>query len=211
MTKRTRKNGDSTTRDRALGAAARIFAERGYGMTSMRDIARAARIRVATLYHHFQSKDDLYLEVLEREQQRLREMMNEVLSEESDFPTMITRMLERSIDYHLRNPDLARLGLRAALGDGLTRPYDPRWLGMMDVLLRPRSAKGEIKPIDPALFLVTTGAIIQSHVIAADAYRALVGKSMTAEEAERRIRDHVVQVVLRSLGIEKETTTEESS
>src|SRR5262249_3337983 len=124
----SRQSPDSTTRDRVLRAATRLFAGRGYGMTSMRDIARAARIRVASLYHHFKSKDALYLEVLDREQNRLRDIMNTVLAEETDFRTQIAEMVRRSFDYHSKNPDLARLGLRATLGDGLTRPYDPRWL-----------------------------------------------------------------------------------
>src|SRR5207245_1605929 len=144
--------------------ATRLFAESGYGLTSMRDIARAAKIRVASLYHHFKSKDELYREVLDRDQAKLRELMNTVLAEETDFRRQIERMVTLAFDYHRKNPSLAKLGLRAILGDGLTRPYDSRWLGMMDTLLRPRAVKGEIKDIDPALFLITAGAIIQHHV-----------------------------------------------
>jgi AcrR family transcriptional regulator len=169
----------------------------------MRDIARAARIRVATLYHHFKSKDQLYHEVLEREQSKLRELMNTVLAEESEFPRQIERMVTVAFDYHRKNPSLAKLGLRAALGDGLTRPYDSRWLGMMEALLRPRAVKGEIKDIDPALFLITAGAIIQHHVVANGTYRDLVGRSVSADEIEARTRAHVTQVILRSLGLDE--------
>jgi AcrR family transcriptional regulator len=202
----SRPASDSSTRDRVLRSAARLFAERGYGMTSMRDIARAARIRVASLYHHFKSKDALYLEVLDREQKHLRDIMNTVLAEETDFRTQIAEMVRRSFDYHLKNPHFARLGLRAALGDGLQRPYDPRWLGIVEVLLRPRVAKGEIKEVDPALFLITAGAIIQHHVIARDAYRELMGKRISATEADSRTRAHVAQVILRTLGIDETET-----
>jgi AcrR family transcriptional regulator len=201
--KRARRPSDPSTRERVVGAATRLFADGGYGLTSMRDIARAARIRAATLYHHFKSKDQLYHEVLEREQAKLRELMNTVLAEESDFPRQIERMVTLAFDYHRQNPSLAKLGLRAALGDGLTRPYDSRWLGMMEALLRPRAVKGEIKDIDPALFLITAGAIIQHHVVANGTYRELVGRSVSAEEIEARTRAHVTQVILRSLGLDE--------
>jgi len=201
--KRARRPSDPSTRERVVGAATRLFADGGYGLTSMRDIARAARIRAATLYHHFKSKDQLYHEVLEREQAKLRELMNTVLAEESDFPRQIERMVTLAFDYHRKNPSLAKLGLRAALGDGLTRPYDSRWLGMMEALLRPRAVKGEIKDIDPALFLITAGAIIQHHVVANGTYRELVGRSVSAEEIEARTRAHVTQVILRSLGLDE--------
>ncbi|MGH7855695.1 MAG: TetR/AcrR family transcriptional regulator [Candidatus Binatia bacterium] len=193
----------SRTHARILDVATVLFAERGYGMTSMRDIARAARLRAATLYHYFPSKDDLYLEVLDREQARMRELMNEVLNEESEFPKQIEKMVARAFDYHLRNPMLAKLGIRAALGDGLRRPYDQRWLGMIEMLLRPRAAKGEIKDLDPALFLITAGAIITQHVIAVGVYRDLVGNRVSAEEAEARTREHVQQIFLRCLGLDQ--------
>jgi len=194
---------DSSTRQRVVAVATRLFAESGYGLTSMRDLARAAKIRVASLYHHFKSKDELYREVLDHEQAKLRELMNTVLAEETDFRRQIERMVTLAFDYHRKNPSLAKLGLRAILGDGLTRPYDSRWLGMMDTLLRPRAVKGEIKDIDPALFLITTGAIIQQHVIANGTYRDLVGGRLSSEEVESRTRAHVVQVILRSLGIDE--------
>ena len=201
--KRARRPSDPSTRERVVSAATRLFADGGYGLTSMRDIARAARIRAATLYHHFKSKDQLYHEVLEREQAKLRELMNTVLAEETEFPRQIERMVTLAFDYHRKNPSLAKLGLRAALGDGLTRPYDSRWLGMMEALLRPRAVKGEIKDIDPALFLITAGAIIQHHVVANGTYRELVGRSVSADEIEARTRAHVTQVILRSLGLDE--------
>lgn len=201
--KTRRRPSNTSTRERVLGAAARLFAERGYGLTSMRDIARATRVRVASLYHHFPSKERLYHEVLDSEQGKLRDIINSVLAEETEFPRQIERMVTLAFDYHRKNPSLAKLGCRALLGDGLTRPYDSRWLGLMETLLRPRAAKGEIKDIDPALFLITAGAIIQQHVIADGTYRDLVGGSLSADEITARTREHVTQVILRSLGLDE--------
>ncbi len=205
-TSRVTRTADRPTRERVLGVAARLFADRGYGLTSMRDIARAARIRVASLYHHFRSKEQLYREVLEREQDRLREGMNAALAEEQDFTRQIERMIGLAFDHHRRNPSFAKLGLRALLGDGLTRPYNARWFGMMETLLRPRAVKGEIKEIDPALLLITAAAIIQHHVIADGTYHELVGGHLSPEEIDARTRRHVTQVILRSLGLEEGVT-----
>src|SRR5512134_887425 len=46
-----------------LDAAARLFRERGYAVTSMRDIAAAAGMLAGSLYYHFASKDDLLVAV----------------------------------------------------------------------------------------------------------------------------------------------------
>ena len=64
-----------------LRTAARIFAEKGYHSTSMRDISRATEVSLAGLYYYCKSKEELLFliqdncfgRVLERLQERLRE------------------------------------------------------------------------------------------------------------------------------------------
>ena len=46
-----------------LDTGSALFAEKGYDATSMRDIAQAAGVSKALLYHHFQSKEDLYARI----------------------------------------------------------------------------------------------------------------------------------------------------
>jgi AcrR family transcriptional regulator len=48
-----------------LEAAERVFSEKGYHATSIRDIAREAGFSVGGVYQFFPSKDDLYLRVVE--------------------------------------------------------------------------------------------------------------------------------------------------
>jgi AcrR family transcriptional regulator len=50
------------TRQRILAAALRLFAERGYEGTTMRDIAAAADCSLGLTYRYFASKEDLALE-----------------------------------------------------------------------------------------------------------------------------------------------------
>lgn len=56
------------SRARILDAAARLFAERGYGLTKMKDVADALGMHVTALYYHFESKEALAAEVLGRVQ-----------------------------------------------------------------------------------------------------------------------------------------------
>ena len=65
-----------------LRNAARIFAEKNYHSTTMRDISRATNVSLAGLYHYCNSKEELLFliqdncfgRVLERLEQRLREV-----------------------------------------------------------------------------------------------------------------------------------------
>src|SRR5215831_4904057 len=49
--------------ERILRASARIFAEKSYHSTSMRDISRATGVSLAGLYHYCESKEELLFQI----------------------------------------------------------------------------------------------------------------------------------------------------
>ena len=53
-------------RDRILDEAAALFLEHGYEAASVRRIAEAVGMRAASIYHHFNSKEDLLEVILRR-------------------------------------------------------------------------------------------------------------------------------------------------
>lgn len=52
-------------RDQIVAAATDIFLEKGFSATSMNDVARAVGRQKASLYHHFSSKEELFLAVID--------------------------------------------------------------------------------------------------------------------------------------------------
>jgi AcrR family transcriptional regulator len=56
----------SPTRVRILDAAEHLFAEQGYDSASMPKIAAASGITAGAIYKHFESKEDLFFEVVRR-------------------------------------------------------------------------------------------------------------------------------------------------
>ena len=52
------------TRIRILEAAYRLFIENGYNATAMRAISKVAGVTVGAIYNHFQTKEDIWREVL---------------------------------------------------------------------------------------------------------------------------------------------------
>src|SRR3989337_2650558 len=71
--KRTRRGPH--TRQQILDASLRLFSERGFARTTVRDIARQAGITDAAIYYHFESKRDL-LEALVEERGFLSSLQN---------------------------------------------------------------------------------------------------------------------------------------
>jgi len=54
----------ATGRSRVLDAAAELFVAQGYRGTTLRQIAATAGIKAGSVYHHFDSKEALYVAVL---------------------------------------------------------------------------------------------------------------------------------------------------
>ena len=54
------------SRDDVVSAAGRLFAERGYHGTSMRDLGNELGMLGSSLYSHVSSKEDLLVEIVER-------------------------------------------------------------------------------------------------------------------------------------------------
>jgi TetR/AcrR family transcriptional regulator, regulator of cefoperazone and chloramphenicol sensitivity len=63
-TKSVRASEQEDARARLIDAAIKLFAEKGYEGTSVRDLATAAGVNVAAVSYHFGSKDALYTEAL---------------------------------------------------------------------------------------------------------------------------------------------------
>ena len=56
---------ETSKRSAILTVASRLFAEKGYGSTTTSEIAQEAGVAEGTLYHHFGSKDGIFLTIFD--------------------------------------------------------------------------------------------------------------------------------------------------
>src|SRR3954451_24842936 len=87
-----------TRREELLAIAARLFAEKGFRNTTVRDIADAAGILSGSLYHHFDSKDSMVDEILSSFQEELFGQYDEILASDDDARTKLERAVLVSFD-----------------------------------------------------------------------------------------------------------------
>src|SRR3984957_17845670 len=62
-----REQSRANTRDRLLAAARSVFAQRGFHGASVEEIAAEAGYSTGALYSNFGGKEDLFLDLMERE------------------------------------------------------------------------------------------------------------------------------------------------
>lgn len=97
-----------STRQRILGAAEELFAERGFAGASLRQVTAAAKVNLAAVNYHFGSKDNLIEEVFRRRLDELSHRRLDRLAEvnRGHAPTLdavleafIMPALELSLDH----------------------------------------------------------------------------------------------------------------
>lgn len=91
----------SDIRERLIGAAAEVFAERGYDGAGVQEIARRAGLTTGAIYSRFRGKDDLLIEAIDAS---VPDEMERLLSGQVDADpvTIIAQLGSHLID---RDPD----------------------------------------------------------------------------------------------------------
>lgn len=93
-----------------LDACFQVFARYGYANTSTTMLAEAAGISKALIFHHFKSKKDLYLSVLDRCFEKGRRAMGfDALLENEDFFVAKEKATVTKFRYYKKNPALMRM------------------------------------------------------------------------------------------------------
>ncbi len=142
-------------------AAAALFLERGYGGTSMDDIATAAQVSKQTIYTHFPSKDALFADLVLGNAERVDafvETVTETLAKPADLEAGLRQVARHYLGVVTR-PEVLRLR-RLVIGESgrfpeLARTYYDRVPGRMVAtfadLFGRLAADGRLRLDDPIL------------------------------------------------------------
>ncbi|ROR32401.1 TetR/AcrR family transcriptional regulator [Inmirania thermothiophila] len=98
-----------------LDAAEALFAERGFDGISMAAIARRAGVSKATVFHHFGTKEALYLAVVRRACRRTSELIRSLDEGGEPLETGLGRLAQTHLASLLEQGAVARLILRELL------------------------------------------------------------------------------------------------
>lgn len=140
-------------RARILSAARQLFTQYGFRAVSMQQIADAASVNKATLYHHFADKEALFVEVLRHEFDHIHKQFNPDSPEPGSLRHQLLNVVNQI--FAAPSPDIGRLmadlrqnvseDQRAALFSQASPPWDS-----LTTMFDRAAERGEIKPLDSA-------------------------------------------------------------
>src|SRR5258706_11608714 len=98
-------------RSQILDAATRVFAEKGFHRTTIRDIATVAGIADGTIYNYFENKTALLLGILDRinETERRAEDLSQATA--ADMGTFMRAYFKQRLTVHLHSLEVFQVVL----------------------------------------------------------------------------------------------------
>jgi AcrR family transcriptional regulator len=105
------KRGRDPERTRAeiLEVATREFADHGFHGGRVDEIAARTRTTKRMIYYYFESKEQLYIQVLREAYAKIRAAEQELDIDQSDPTAAIRQLAELTFDHHESSPDFIRL------------------------------------------------------------------------------------------------------
>lgn len=106
---RSSREKSTETRDNIIEAAYHLFVDHGYYATSMREISHQAGVTVGAIYNHFDTKEEIWLEVL-KIKHPYHEIIPLLMESNGDTIAEMVRSAANLLVRELRNrPDLFNL------------------------------------------------------------------------------------------------------
>lgn len=144
-------------RNQLLRTAVGLFSQRGFEGTTTKSIAAAAGVSEAVIFQHFQSKEELYVSILDYKaleaglkewEEQLREYARRL-----DDEALILSLVKKILTENRRDPQFQRLMFQSALsGHLLPKVMIQRFLPLRRFLrdyIAMRQEQGAFKKYDP--------------------------------------------------------------
>jgi TetR/AcrR family fatty acid metabolism transcriptional regulator len=143
-------------REQIVGAATRVFAEKGFRRATTREVARAAGVSEGTIYNYFEDKDALLLAILDRLNETERRAADFEEGMATDFRGFLEQYLRRRMSLIWENREAFRVVLSEMLVNAelreryLRHVVDPT-MRIAEENFRSRMEQGEVLETDAPL------------------------------------------------------------
>lgn len=168
MKTRTRLRKGQATGDRVAQVAYKLFINQGYHGTSMRQIAEAAGLTPASIYNHFEGKEEIFLQVLLRHHPYHQILPILETAEGEDAETLIRGAAQRIYQVIRKQKGLLHLMFIEMVEfegqhfEAIFRSISPR---IFAFLARLKSTKGQLRRIPETNILLSLIGLVMSQWI----------------------------------------------
>lgn len=192
------------TREQILQAAAREFADSGLGGARVDRIAAQAGVNVRMLYYYFSSKDDLFLAVLERAYEVIREAEKGLNLDEAQPVDAVRRLIEFTWQFQISHPEFITLlnsenlhhGRHLAGSASIAKLHAPLLETIGRMLERGAQAGVFRRDVDPMRFYILIASLGYFYLSNRYTLSAIFGRNLMAPKQRSAHLAYMMEVVL---------------
>ncbi len=96
-------------KEEIIRAAAELFSQKSYHDVTMDDIAEKVGVAKGTIYLYFDSKENLYLEIMEETYEEIESILEKETAKSDPAPVKLKKVLGLIFKFYLQNLDVLRI------------------------------------------------------------------------------------------------------
>lgn len=187
-----------------LAAALQEFSEHGLGGARMERIAQRAELNKRLIYYYFQSKDDLFLAVLEEAYRNIRQAEQALRLGDMPAASAIRRLTEFTWEYYIAHPEFLTLlnsenlhqGKHLARSVHIRKMNSPLIESLGEILERGRREGVFRGGVDPLQLYVSIAGMAYFYLSNHYTLSSVFGQDLMTPKAHQERLSHICDVVL---------------
>ncbi|MDQ7821938.1 MAG: CerR family C-terminal domain-containing protein [Candidatus Eremiobacteraeota bacterium] len=193
-----------TKKELIMEEAKRIFAEKGFHATTMRDIARAAESNIALIYYYFKDKEDLYHTIIDTTISSLFSMVRTSLSMETTPEERIRAFISAYISFMGKQKYLPRILAREMAEKGqhldlVAREYLQKSHSTLQETLREGSESCSFNELDYELTALSLLGMMGFYFFAAPMVKKILKKSSYDRQFITKLTEHTASLFFQGI------------
>lgn len=145
-----REQKKQRTKNAILDAAVSLFTAKGYGKTTIADLARAAGVGKGTVYSYFQGKSSIFLAFFEEQLEAFGAAITGTDNGAMPLLDRLVAVYREEFRFIVRYPEFGRILMRETffprdLDPALLRRLDQRYIDLLIPMLKKAQERGELR------------------------------------------------------------------
>lgn len=193
-----------TKRQLLIDVATKQFAERGYDGARVDKIVEECDVSKNLLYHYFESKEALFIAVMEQAYTKMRGEQNEWSFLELEPEEAISKLVVYTFDHFVREPTIISLlntenlhkARHISQSSQILQLYDPLLRTIKELLVRGQKAGKFRDNIDPIDLYITIAGLGYFYLSNRYTLSYVLQVDLNSKKRLAQRRQHMVDVVL---------------
>jgi AcrR family transcriptional regulator len=189
-------------RKEIIRVASKLFSEKSYHDVTMEEIAEKVGVAKGTIYLYFDSKEKLYLEILEDSYQDIESLIKKEIAKSDPAPQKLKKVLNLIFGFYRQNLDILRILSRDETHlirehYEFTEHWRLRRLRLYERILEKGVKEGSFRPINTKLTALVIFGLVRSVMFfhetdksveeMVDEVFSLIGNGILSEERKKSL------------------------